>query len=278
MSIAISISGSSSRLHVWSRLQLWLQQAWLPILFVAALFGIWEACVYVFDIQPYMLPAPSTFFYQLFFRFDRIWDYTLVTGGESLAGFLVAVAVGVPLSLIVAFSWVLRRTFYPLAVTLEMIPKIAFAPIMVSWLGFAFSGKIIIVFMVCFFPILLNGILAFTSLSEDLLRFAQSTGAGALTTFFKVRLPAALPQIFVGIKGAAVNATVGATVSEWVGGDAGLGYYIQIASGELRMDIAFAIMIMLAVVGLTLFFAVVLVERALIPWHISQRMFAGANL
>ena len=79
MSIAISISGSSSRLHVWSRLQLWLQQAWLPILFVAALFGIWEACVYVFDIQPYMLPAPSTFFYQLFFRFDRIWDYTLAS-------------------------------------------------------------------------------------------------------------------------------------------------------------------------------------------------------
>jgi len=261
-----------------SRLLGWLHEAWLPVVFVAALFGIWEACIHLFDIQPYMLPAPSSFFYQLGFRFDRIWDYTLVTGGETLAGFLVAVALGVPLSLIVAFSWVLRRTFYPLAVTLEMIPKIAFAPIMVSWLGFAFSGKVVIVFMVCFFPILLNGILAFTSLSEDLLRFSQSTGAGAVRTFVKVRLPAALPQLFVGIKGAAVNATVGATVSEWVGGDAGLGYYIQIASGELRMDIAFAIMIMLALVGLALFFAVVLVERALIPWHISQRTIAGAGL
>jgi NitT/TauT family transport system permease protein len=132
--------------------------------------------------------------------------------------------------------------------------------------------------MVCFFPILLNGILAFTSLSEELLRFARSTGAGALATFFRVRLPAALPQLFVGIKGAAVNATVGATVSEWVGGDAGLGYYIQIASGELRMDIAFAIMIMLAALGLALFFAVVAVERALIPWHISQRRIAGAGI
>ncbi len=159
-----------------------------------------------------------------------------------------------------------------------MIPKIAFAPIMVSWLGFAFSGKVVIVFMVCFFPILLNGNLAFTSLSEELLRFARSTGAGALATFFRVRLPAALPQLFVGIKGAAVNATVGATVSEWVGGDAGLGYYIQIASGELRMDIAFAIMIMLAALGLALFFAVVAVERMLIPWHISQRRIAGAGV
>ncbi|HEY7689292.1 MAG TPA: ABC transporter permease [Dongiaceae bacterium] len=261
-----------------SRLESWLREAWLPIAFVIALFGIWEACVHVFDIQPYMLPAPSAFFYQLGFRFERIWDYTLVTGSETLAGFLLAVVIGVPLSLVVAFSWVLRRTLYPLAVTLEMIPKIAFAPIMVSWLGFAFSGKVVIVFMVCFFPILLNGILAFTSLSEELLRFARSTGAGALATFFRVRLPAALPQLFVGIKGAAVNATVGATVSEWVGGDAGLGYYIQIASGELRMDIAFAIMIMLAALGLALFFAVVAVERALIPWHISQRRIAGAGI
>ena len=144
-----------------SRLESWLREAWLPIAFVIALFGIWEACVHVFDIQPYMLPAPSAFFYQLGFRFERIWDYTLVTGSETLAGFLLAVVIGVPLSLVIAFSWVLRRTLYPLAVTLEMIPKIAFAPIMVSWLGFAFSGKVVIVFMVCFFPILLNGILAF---------------------------------------------------------------------------------------------------------------------
>ena len=87
------------------------------------------------------------------------------------------------------------------------------------------------------FPILLNGILAFTSLSLELTRFCRSTGAGPLRTFFKVRLPAALPQLFVGIKGAAVNATVGATIAEWIGGDAGLGYYVQIASGDLRMDL-----------------------------------------
>ena len=93
----------------------------------------------------------------------------------------------------------------------------------------------------------------------------------AWRTFWHVRLPAALPQLFVGIKGAAVNATVGATISEWIGGDAGLGYYIQIATGDLRMDLAFAIIIVLALLGLALFGVVALVERALIPWHISQR-------
>ena len=119
--------------------------------------------------------------------------------------------------------------------------------------------------LVCFFPILLNGILAFTSLPTELGRLALSTGAGVWRTFWYVRLPAALPQLFVGIKGAAVNATVGATISEWIGGDAGLGYYIQIATGDLRMDLAFAIIIVLAALGLLLFWAVTLVERWLIP-------------
>jgi NitT/TauT family transport system permease protein len=117
----------------------------------------------------------------------------------------------VPLAVLVAFSKFLERTLYPSAVTLEMVPKIAFAPLFVTWFGFGFAPKMLIVFMVCFFPILLNGILAFRSLSHELIYFSRSTGAGALTMFWRIRLPAALPQMFVGLKGAATNATVGAT-------------------------------------------------------------------
>jgi NitT/TauT family transport system permease protein len=90
--------------------------------------------------------------------------------------------------------------------------------------------------------------------------------------FWKIRLPAALPELFVGLKGAAVNATVGATISEWIGGDAGLGYYIQIATGQLRMDLAFAIIFMLTLLGLLVFYIVQLVEKRMIPWHVSQRV------
>jgi NitT/TauT family transport system permease protein len=251
---------------------------WLPIAFTLVLFLAWEVAVRAFTIPRYILPAPTEIYFQLVRNSARLWDYTLVTGGETLTGFLVAVLIGVPLSLTVAFSWFLRRTLYPLCISLEMVPKIAFAPMLVTWLGFSFVPKIIVVFLVCFFPILLNGIHAFTSISEDLMRFCRSTGAGVLRTFFKVRLPAALPQLFVGIKGAAVNATVGATVSEWVGGDAGLGYFIQIATGDLRMDIAFAIILVLATLGLALFLAVVLVERTLIPWHVSQRTTTHGGL
>ncbi len=243
----------------------------LPAAFALLLFAAWEALVRGLAVPLYILPPPSAVLYQLGRNLPRIAEYTLVTGGETLAGFLVAVGVGVPLSMAVAFSNVLRRTFYPLAVTLEMVPKIAFAPLFVTWFGFGILPKVIIVFLVCFFPILLNGILAFSSLPTELGRLALSTGAGPLRTFRHVRLPAALPQLFVGIKGAAVNATVGATISEWIGGDAGLGYYIQIATGDLRMDLAFAIIIVLAALGLALFGAVTLIERLLIPWHISQR-------
>jgi hypothetical protein len=95
--------------------------------------------------------------------------------------------------------------------------------------------------------------------------------ADTWTMFWKIRVPAALPELFVGLKGAAVNATVGATIAEWVGGDAGLGYYIQIATGQLRMDLAYAIIFMLATVGLLLFYIVVVLERRIIPWHVSQR-------
>src|SRR5215469_422470 len=242
-----------------------------PIIFGASLILSWEAVVQLFHIPLYIIPPPSQILVEYVRNIHRIWDYTLVTGMETLSGFAVAILLGVPLSMFVAFSAFLRRTFYPLAVTLEMVPKIVFAPIFVTWFGFGFLPKILIVFLVCFFPILLNGILAFTSLSLDLNRFCLSTGAGPLRTFFKVRLPAALPQVFVGIKGAAVNATVGATIAEWIGSDAGLGFYIQQAVGQYRMDIAFAIIFMLAALGLFVFWIVILAERLLIPWHVSQR-------
>jgi len=246
-----------------------------PVLFAAAILVAWEAIIRLFKVPMYILPPPSAILVQFVMKFPLIWQYTLVTGQETLVGFGFAILLGVPMGLLVAISPFLRRTFYPLAVTLEMVPKIVFAPVFISWWGLGFAPKIYVVVLVCFFPIMLNGILAFTSLSLDLRRFCLSTGAGPLRTFFKVQLPAALPQLFVGIKAAAVNATVGATIAEWIGSDAGLGFYIQQAVGQYRMDIAFAIIFMLAALGLFVFWLVNLAEHLLIPWHISHRIPTG---
>lgn len=254
-----------------SRLRGWLSEGGTTLIFVVALLLFWEFGVRVFHVPRYILPALSSIIRQFFSHIDLIWEYTIVTGVETLVGYMIAVVLGVPLAMLVAFSRVLRQTFYPTAVALEMVPKIAFAPLFVVWFGFGFIPKMIIVFLVCFFPILLNGILGFTSLSPEMGHFSRSTGADAITMFWKIRLPAALPELFVGLKGAAVNATVGATIAEWIGGDAGLGYYIQIATGQLRMDLAFAIIFMLAFIGLVLFYVVLAIERRVIPWHVSQR-------
>jgi len=264
-------SEKSGTNNMTGKVKSWFSESKNTILFVVGFLLAWELAVIVFDIPRYILPSLSSVIRQFIKNIDLILQYTLVTGMEAFIGFAIAIIIGVPLAMLTGFSKILRQTFYPFAVALEMVPKIAFAPLFVVWFGFGFLPKMVIVFLVCFFPILLNGILGFTSLSPEMGHFGRSTGADAWTMFWKIRVPAALPELFVGIKGAAVNATVGATIAEWVGGDAGLGYYIQIATGQLRMDLAYAIIFMLATVGLLLFYIVVLFERRIIPWHVSQR-------
>ena len=240
-------------------------------LFFAGLIVAWELSIGLFHIPRYILPAPSEVVESARADFALLLRYMVVTTSETVLGYAVAIVVALPLGLAIAFSGALRRTVYPTLVSLEMVPKIAFAPIFISWLGFGLLPKVIIVFLVCFFPIVLNAVAGFVSLSEELARFTRATGAGVLRAFFKIRLPAALPQIFVGFKYAAMNASVGATIAEFIGSDQGLGFYIQISTGNMRPDLAFAAIFLLAILGLGMFGLVTLAERLLIPWDISQR-------
>jgi NitT/TauT family transport system permease protein len=268
--------GGTNGQGVFGRLGRGIVRSRVTIITALVFFACWELFIRLLDIPLYILPPPSLILYELVRNISLILKYTLVTAFESFTGFILSALVGVPLSMLIAFSLFLRRTIYPGTVALQLVPKIALAPLFVTWFGFGIEPKIIIVFLLCFFPILLNGILGFTSLSPELGYFSLSTGADPVTVFMKVRLPSALPQVFVGLKWAAVNATVGATIGEWIGGDAGLGYYIQIATGDLRMDLAFAIILVLAALGLLLFYLVLLAERKTVPWHVSQRKEGNA--
>ena len=262
---------SSDRPGLFERVGAWVQRSWMFIAFFIGFFLFWEWSVELFDIPRYILTPPSLVVAKGWADIDRLLYYTYVTGLETVLGYVIAIILGLPLGLAISFSSILRRTIYPFFVCIEMVPKIAFAPLFISWLGFGLLPKVIIVFLVCFFPIVLNAILAFNSLSEELTRFCRSTGAGPWTTFFKIRLPAAMPQCFVGFKYAAINATVGAAIAEFIGSDEGLGFYIQIVTGNMRPDLAFAGIFFLTVLGLALFGCVTLAERLLIPWHISVR-------
>lgn len=262
---------SSEKVGLVSRVLGWMTKSWMFIAFFAGFFLFWEWSVVLFDIPRYILTPPSVVVQKGWADIDRLLYYTYVTGLETIIGYLAAIIIALPLGLAIAFSSILRRTIYPFFVCIEMVPKIAFAPLFISWLGFGLLPKVIIVFLVCFFPVVLNAIMAFNSLSEELTRFCRSTGASVWTTFLKVRLPAAMPQCFVGFKYAAINATVGAAIAEFIGSDQGLGFYIQIVTGNMRPDLAFAGIFFLTAIGLALFGCVTLAERLLIPWHISVR-------
>ena len=251
--------------------------SWPFLLFFVGFFVFWELAIEVFDVPRYILPKPSEIADKGSADLPRLLAYTWITGVETVIGYVVAIVLGVPVGLAIAFSGVLRKTVYPFFVSLEMVPKIAFAPLFISWLGFGLLPKVIIVVLVCFFPVVLNAILAFGSLSDELTRFCRSTGAGPMRAFLKVRLPAALPQCFVGFKYAAVNATVGATIAEFIGSDQGLGFYIQIVTGNMRPDLAFAAIFFLTALGLVLFGCVTIAERLLIPWDLSVRRRAAGG-
>src|SRR5262245_2531266 len=262
---------SSERDGPLARLGRWIGQSWMFIAFFVGFFLFWEWSIVLFKVPLYILTPPSMIVTKASADLGRLFQYSYVTGLETLLGYAVAVVLALPLGLAIAFSSVLRRTIYPFLVCLEMVPKIAFAPLFISWFGFGLLPKVIIVFLVCFFPIVLNDILAFNSLSKELTRFSLSTGAGTWRTFFKIRLPAAMPQCFVGFKYAGLNATVGAAIAEFIGSDQGLGFYIQITTGNMRPELAFAGIFFLTAIGLILFGTITLAERLIIPWHISVR-------
>ncbi len=254
-----------------SRIRQTLKESWLTILAFILFFVIWELIIVIFEVPRYILPAPSQVLTKLGKKFQEIFEHTLFSAWEVFFGFLFALVLAVPLAMATAFSKFLQETFYPAAVTLEMVPKIAFAPLFIIWFGFGNIAKLFIVFLVCFFPIIINGVFGFRSLEQEYEWFIITTGSSRIKAFFKIRLPAALPALFVGIKGAAVNAAVGATIAEWVGGNKGLGFFIQKSMGNFKTAEALAAIFMLTLLGLLLYVTVLSAEKMIIPWHESQR-------
>ncbi|MDP6542429.1 MAG: ABC transporter permease [Phycisphaerae bacterium] len=264
------MTDSANGEHSLIRRVLWNRKTQTGLSF-ALFFALWELAVVVFDIRPYILPAPTAIFRALIKYHGELFYALLFTVKSLVFGYIIAVVFGILFSLPVAFSKFIRRAVYPLILVFQVIPKIALAPIFVIWFGFGLLPKIMIVFLLSFFPVLINGITGLRSIDQDIINLTRSTGARGIDVFFKVRLPGALPSFFAGFKLAAIAATIGAVIGEFIGSDAGLGYVILTANGDLQTDYAFAAITVLTVLGLTLYYLVEQMEQILLPWHISQR-------
>ena len=249
----------------------WFRRRLGAIVVFALLFLLWEFGVRLFGIKEYLLPPPTKVWTEFLKRHDTVMAGAWVTTTEILAGYLLAVAVSVPLALSIAYSRFMENAIYPVIVFLQIIPKIAIAPLFIIWLGFGFAPKVIIVFLLCFFPIVVASVAGFKSVDPEIADFARTTGASEWKLFRTIQLPQALPDIFTGLKvGAALSATA-AIVAEFVAADRGLGYLLLQYNGQFETAMVFAIIIILSVIGLAVYYAVELIERLAIPWHVSQR-------
>jgi len=252
----------------------WLAKRGGAILAFVLLFVAWEFAVRVTGVKEYLLPPPSKVWTEFLKRFDPVMASAWVTTREIIAGYLVAIVVSIPLALWIAYSRFMENTLYPVIVFLQIIPKIAVAPLFIIWFGFGFTPKLLVVFLLSFFPIVVSSIAGFKSVDADIMDFARTTGASQWKMFLRIRLPQALPQIFTGLKVGAALAATAAVVAEFVASDKGLGYLLLQYNGNLDTPMVFATIILLSLIGLAVYYVVELIERFTIPWHVSHRQAA----
>lgn len=252
------------------RLGRWAQPVRILLAFAGFLL-FWELLVRVTGIKPYILPAPGEIALAMAAKMPRLARAAAFTVQPMLLGFVAAVVLGVAIALGIAFSRRIEGVVYPLLVFFQIIPKIAVAPLFIIWFGFGLSPKVLLVFLLSFFPVVVSAITAFRSVDADIMDLARSTGAGTLRTFWKVQLPHALPTLFTGFKVAAALSSTAAVVAEFVASDQGLGFLLLEFNGALDTTMTFATIIVLSALGLALYGVVELIERLAIPWHVSRR-------
>jgi NitT/TauT family transport system permease protein len=231
----------------------------------------WEGMVRFFQVKSYLLPPPSEVFVELFKARARIAEHLLVTMTSMVCGFVLAIIVAIPLAMAIAGSRTFEASVYPIVIFLQILPKIAIAPLFIIWFGFGLAPKILLVFLLSFFPIVVAGVAGFKSVSPEILEFSRSTGVSWLGTFWKIRFPSAMPEIFTGLKVAAALASTAAVVAEFVAADRGLGYLLLVFNGEMLTPLVFADVLVLGVLGLVLYYAVEVAQRLIMPWHVSAR-------
>ena len=226
---------------------------------------VWHYSVVFWDLSEVILPSPAAVFRSTIERFPLLVKEGLVTLQATLFGFLLALAIGLPLAIGVANSRVLNMMFYPMLVALQSVPKIALAPIILVWFGTGIESKLAMVWLVAFFPIIIDSAAGLRSTPRELLELARSLKATPMQVFLKVQFPAALPFVFTGAKVAITLAVIGAVIGEFIGASAGLGFLLLTASSQLDTPLAFAALFALSILGLGAYGLVVLVELLCAP-------------
>jgi NitT/TauT family transport system permease protein len=240
----------------------WYRSAFERILPFAALAVAWEVSVVAFDIKPYLLPRLAVVLESLWTHRVNLFFQSLVTAKEIGLGYLLAVFGGIAIALVI-YAWPLAyRMLYPVLVVFQGLPKIALAPLMIIWMGYGTSSKVLMAFLFSVFPVVISTLGGLLGTPHHLLEHFRAIRAGRATTFWRLQLPAALPSIMDGCKTAMPLAVIGAIVGEFVGSERGLGYLILEATAQARTDLLFAALVAVSVLaGLLYWLVEVLANR-----------------
>jgi len=242
-----------------------------PIVTMVIVILFWHFLVAGFGIPEYLIPLPAVVAKYIFYKWNFLLAHALITTYETIAGFLLSILVGVPLAIVIVWSKILDKSITPFLVLSQTFPKVAIAPLLIIWFGLGMLPKILVSFLVAFFPVIISEVTGMRSVETETMELIHSMQATPLQTFWKIRLPYALPHLFAGLKVAIAFAIVGAVVGEWVVADKGLGYVLLWASGNLDTPMLFSVFVILMGIGVILYYAIVWLERLFIPWHVSIR-------
>jgi NitT/TauT family transport system permease protein len=247
-----------------------------PLLFFFTLLVLWEILVVFVKVPDFILPPPRALWVAFIKKLPILGHHAFITFIEAFGGFALSLLLGVAFAIGVVYSRHLQNTIYPLIVILYAMPKSAFAPLMVIWVGYGLMSKIAIAFLVAFFPIVVNTVVGLKEVEPELLELARINRGSQFDVFKKIRLPNSLPYLFAGIKVAIVLSVTGAIVAEFVAANEGLGYLVLQANYSLDTAFALVILLILAVLSLGLFWLTELVQKRLAPWSAEVRQVEGS--
>jgi NitT/TauT family transport system permease protein len=264
-----SSSGAAARAYSgrrWSRVAADIAQ---PVAALIIFVLLWELICRVFNVPAFLVPAPSAIWADTWKLGGPVSMHTLATTQTTLLGFFASLVVSLPLAILLTASPLIANSVYPLLVLTQSIPKVALAPILVVIFGSNELPRVVVTFLVAFFPLVLSIAAGISSVPPELIELGRACKASRWRELWRIRLPYAVPFVFSGLKAAITLSVVGAVVGEFVNADKGLGYLIVTSTAFFQVPLAWGALVLLSLMGIILFQAVVIIEQVFFPWAVD---------
>ncbi|MEI2663679.1 ABC transporter permease [Rossellomorea sp. LJF3] len=245
----------------------WISKGWRPFLVLILLFIIWEVAIKLFEVPAWLMPSPSEIWEEGIASWSEFKGHFSSTAFLTIAGFAIGCSIGLGTAVVLHLLPKVREAIYPLMILSQNIPIIVLAPLLVIWFGFGLLPKIIVITLICFFPVAVSAMDGFRQTNGEYILYMKMSGATKGQIFRKVEWPHALPSIFSGLKISATYSVMGAVISEWLGAQKGIGVYMTLASSSFRTDRVFVAIFMIMLLSLLFFGLIVLLEKIMVKWN-----------